>query len=232
MADPLVHDYCNPLVIQAPRIGFLNLLGSNGETLLRQDREILEATFDSVQVSAVAVPPCDVLVVYCKIQPSGDIGGRMGGLGGLVREAGAPIVIVASENDADSYIAALAPVMAPSGQVQANFILTVNRRGPLFAQFLLRLFQKMFEGKTMPEAWVELLPQVPGARHEDTPETITPGCLHVVFERISKAKDFSQEGKHSRERAPARTWPAWSMPLDLWKDKLAESEQGGAVAWL
>jgi hypothetical protein len=171
----------DPLVIQGPRIGFLNLLGADGEGLLRQDWEVLRAIFASAEHGKDAVPDCDILIVYCQIQGSGDVRGHRGGLRSIATEAGATIIVVAAENEGNAYVAA----MGAAGAVQANFILTVKRKGQCFAQFLLRLFQKMFEDKPMPVAWGELAPQIPGDLHEDCPETVAlMWAGGVVFQRL------------------------------------------------
>jgi hypothetical protein len=60
----------------------------------------------------------------------------------------------------------------------------MGRRGERFARFYERLFEKMFAGKSMLLAWVELAPQMPGHDHPEAPEGIMLAeAGHIVFAR-------------------------------------------------
>jgi hypothetical protein len=96
----------------------------------------------------------------------------------VIRQSRALIVIVASENGVQSYIAAA----RETGSDHANLVLTLKRKGPVFAKFLAELFRQMFGGKSMPLAWVELAPQNPRAAQENCPESIFAAEVsHIVF---------------------------------------------------
>jgi hypothetical protein len=169
----------DPLVIRAPRIGFLNLLGPSGDELLRSDCAALQDMFSSVKVSTTDVPQCDVLMIYCQIDEGGRLLGTPATLRKIMAAAGAPIIVVASENDAARYRAARTSASHPP----VNLVMTLDRGGPRFSQFFRRLFQLMFEGKTMPTAWVEIAPQEPGGSHQDCPGTIFAcGGGHIRFD--------------------------------------------------
>ena len=43
-----------------------------------------------------------------------------------------------------------------------NLVITFHRNGKDFARFFRSLFQLMWAGKSMPMAWVQLAPQIPG----------------------------------------------------------------------
>jgi hypothetical protein len=103
-----------------------------------------------------------------KSRRRGVVDGSKVGLREIIRDSGARIVVIATENTADAYIAGAAN--KPYGR--ANLVMTLQRRGNRFASFYVRLFKMMFAGDTMPVAWVKLAPQVPGAEHEDTPGSI------------------------------------------------------------
>jgi hypothetical protein len=170
----------DPLVIISPTIGFLNLLGSSADSLLNDDKAALQHLFTSVKESRDEVPSCDVLVLYLKISGDGKVVGHEDSLGGLIRDSQASIVVVASANGAPAYIAAA----KTKGATCANLVMTLDRKGPCLARFLAELFQRMFAGKTMPLAWVELAPQARGAKHADCPETIfAAGISHIVFRK-------------------------------------------------
>jgi hypothetical protein len=53
-----------------------------------------------------------------------------------------------------------------------NVVMTLNRKGPDFADSLQKLLSQMAYGETMPAAWNDLWPQIPGSRHPDAPESI------------------------------------------------------------
>jgi len=160
----------NPLIIESPRIAFLNLIGPTAEALMKHDKDALGSFFASAAESAGGdTPLCDVLMIYCDLQNSGAIVGCSNGLRDIIDASTAAIVIVASENNADGYITA----GKRTGHAKANLVMTLNRKGPAFTAFFAGLFGKMFAGKSMPLAWVELAPQITGATHDNCPETIS-----------------------------------------------------------
>lgn len=158
-----------PFCIEDPRIGFLNLLGEKGAELLAADKAELSPLFVSKEVSSRETPKCEVLLLYCTVGMTGQVPGSRLPLRELIREAGALVAVVASENPPDSYIKG---VGKPDGRWSANIVMCVNRRGDTFARFFHDLFAAMFEGTPMPLAWANLAPQIPGEEHPDTPESI------------------------------------------------------------
>jgi len=167
------------LVIQSPRIGFYNLLGSVGEPILEADRAALGPLFSVSEVSDVAPPLCEVLMIYARLQSNGQVVGSSHGLRDIIRSSNAPIVIVASENGSESCIAA----GKRTGYGHANLVFTLRRKGNAFPLFFTQLFRKMFEGKSMLLAWVGLAPQNRDApEHANCPETIFAAEVsHVIF---------------------------------------------------
>jgi hypothetical protein len=156
------------VVVRSPRLGVLNLMGNRASGLIGEDLEALTPLFGKAAQSTVGAPACDVLFVYARVQDSGVVDGSKGGLREIIRDSGAKIVVVATENTADAYIAGA--LKKPYGS--ANLVMTLERRGTRFPTFFARLFKMMFAGETMPVAWVKLAPQIPGVDHEDTPGTI------------------------------------------------------------
>ncbi len=116
-------------------------------------------------------------MIYARVEADGKIAGSANGLREIIRQSGAAIVVVASENDGKSYAAA----GRSTGYGQANLVLTLRRKGIAFTQFFTQLFSRMSQGKSMLLAWVELAPQVPGATHESCPESILPQRLAISF---------------------------------------------------
>jgi hypothetical protein len=109
-----------------------------------------------------------VLFLYCHIEPSGTIRGSSRGLREIIRDSRAAVVVVASENSGDSYIAA----GKRCGYGLANLVMALDRRGDVFPKFFQRLFTEMKHGVSMPVAWVKFAPQAPRAEHADCPGTI------------------------------------------------------------
>lgn len=169
----------DPFIIRGPRLAFVNLLGPAGRSLVAEDRRALEPVFGDATQSEHVIP-CDVLMLYCTIDSSGRLQGERRRLREIIRDSQAPIVVVASENPPEGYIAA-GPATPDS---HANLVMTISRNGQSFQRFFRGLFERMFSGKTMPMAWVELAPQIPGQDHVDAPETIF-ACEagHLLFQK-------------------------------------------------
>jgi hypothetical protein len=156
------------IVIPSPRLGVLNLLGKEGSAVVARDLKALTPLFGKAVQSTDVAPACDVLFIYARVLDSGVVDGSNAGLREIIRDSGAAVVVVASENSTDAYIAGT----PRSGYGRANLVMTLERNGGKFASFFVRLFKMMFSGDTMPVAWVKLAPQTPEAGHADTPGTI------------------------------------------------------------
>jgi hypothetical protein len=168
-----------PLVIKSPRIGFFNLLDSSAKSILEEDKQAFRPLFAAMEESNVTPPQCDVLMIYARVESDGRIAGSTDGLRDIIRQSGAAIVVVASENDGKSYTAA----GKSTGYGQANLVLTLKRKGAAFTQLFTQLFGRMSKGKSMLLAWVELAPQVPGATHGNCPDSIFAAEIsHIVFQ--------------------------------------------------
>lgn len=156
------------VVVRTPRLGVLNLVGDAAAEFVSADLKALAPLFGKAIESTKATPACDVLFLYVRVLDSGVVDGSEVGLREIIRDSGATVAVVATENSVDAYIAG-----APKKSYgRANLVMTLQRRGSRFQTFFARLFRMMFAGQTMPVAWVKLAPQVPGAEHDDTPSTI------------------------------------------------------------
>ena len=94
------------IIISNPRLGFLNLLGHEGEQLLGEDREVLKTSFTNLEEKDAEPPICHVLFLYCGINQDGVIRGTRSSLRQIIQKSQAPIVVVASPNSAEAYRAA------------------------------------------------------------------------------------------------------------------------------
>ena len=174
----LRRDRAGAWLIRAPKLGILNLLATAGTAWAAEDAGALVPFFDGVRESDATTPRCDVLMLYCDVAHDGTIVHDRRRLREIVRESKAQIVIVASPNVAADYMEA----MRETGFGTANVVLTLDRKGPAFARFFVRLFERMRAATPMPVAWVELQPQDAGAVRPEHPDLV---CLmergHVAF---------------------------------------------------
>ena len=152
--------------IKSPRLGFLNLKGAAGEQDLAEDRSAFASMFSVTEESTAEPPSCDVLFIYCDFEPDGRISDSAAGLRELIRDSGARVAVVASQNSVES----CGPAAKETGYGHANLVLTFDRKGAVFSAFYSRLFALMMKGKSMPIAWVKLAPQIPGHEHADCPD--------------------------------------------------------------
>jgi hypothetical protein len=182
------------VIIQNPVLGVLNLAGPSGATLLAQDLALIGPHFSTTQRSEGTPPKCDVLLVYCEIASNGVVQGANRNLRELIRDSGASIVVVAMNHGVDAYIAT-APKLPFGG---ANLVMTIDRKGAGLPTFLAHLFERMNAGTSMPVAWNELAPQIPGVGHGDAPETI------FACERGQLAFGAAQPGVAADGAAPRR----------------------------
>jgi hypothetical protein len=82
------------------------------------------------------------------------------------RSAGVKLLIVASPNDPNAYLKGLNP-----REPRLNLMLTLDRKGELFSEFLDRLLHELAGGSYLPTAWTKLVPQAPGPWHERLPSS-------------------------------------------------------------
>jgi hypothetical protein len=154
-------------VIVAPRFATLNLKGAEGEALVQADTVALQPVLGVAEHSTSVPPKCDVLFLYSDLSADGRIASSQMWLGELVRASGATILVVATENPGAAYNASKG-----LGYGRVNLVMTLTRRGDLFAPFFVRLFEDMKRGTPMPMAWVKLAPQGPVPAHNELPGTM------------------------------------------------------------
>jgi hypothetical protein len=154
--------------IRNPRLGFLDLTGGTAGAFIEEDKAALRDLFSSLEESKDKVPQCDVLFLYATIGDGGTLEGTDRYLRATIRDSGAKVVVVASDN----------PHRKPSPDKpvygHANLVITISRNGAKFPRFFRELFVLMKKGRSMPMAWVSLVPQGPSPKHDDCPATI---CL-------------------------------------------------------
>jgi hypothetical protein len=182
--------------IEKPVLGLLDLSDGQSISEVKTDRETLGSLFFAVLESTTKPPKCDVLLLYCTIETDGRIRGSELGLRELIRESGAPVVIVASENSAERYNSAA----KKKEYGNANLVMTMNRRGEVFGQFFHKIFSAMKEGASMPLAWVKLVPQIPGKDHPDCPVSLLVCEVGQIAFRCDGCVPLSRGGNKSPVR--------------------------------
>jgi hypothetical protein len=169
----------DPVIITAPSIGFVNLMGAEGEPLLAEDKAALSGLFAWAGESTDLPPVCNLLFVYVKVRTDAPTQIRQ-----LIARSGALIAVIASPNEGKSYNANCGRKDNPP----VNLVMTLDRKGTYFADFFHRLFTLMYQGKTMPVAWVQLAPQDPNLKLEGIPDTIFAAEIsHILFEQAAAA---------------------------------------------
>jgi hypothetical protein len=164
--------------IANPAIGFLNLQGPKGTALVDADRAVLAPLFKMSHLSTDVPPQCEVLFLYCTLDAEGRIVGSASTIGDLIQKAGAYVAVVASENKPECYTKAI----PRRRDWRANIVLVIDRKAEKFAMFFRRLFEAMFNGRSMVMAWVKLAPQNPRRYDPDAPATIMVAQAgHVRF---------------------------------------------------
>jgi hypothetical protein len=152
--------------IENPRLGILDLTAGASDALIESDKAALAPVFATIEESKAKPPVCDVLFLYATLDPGGSLSGTENFFRATIRDSGAKIVVVASENPSPP----ASQYRPPYGH--ANIVITLQRNGESFSNFFSHLFSKMKEGASMPRAWTVLKPQLSGQPHADCPSTI------------------------------------------------------------
>jgi hypothetical protein len=171
-----------PLAITAPSIGFLNLDGPRFEAIAARDREEIGPLFGK-KVQAATSPnlTCDVLFLYCAFEPSGSIVGQAFSVRDIIGSSGARVAVLASEFPLDMMSNPdFRKNVARNIHPPVNLVVVGNRNGEAFGRFFKALFQDMWNGVSMPSAWIRHAPH--GPPHADIPSCISiMEITHVVF---------------------------------------------------
>lgn len=150
-------------VILSPKIGFLNLKVGDVSQIISQDKELLSPLFALSEERIENPPRCDVLMIYCDIKSDGSILGSDEGLKKFIQDSGAKIVVVATDNNNEAYVATM-----KNGVGLVNFVGTFERQGKAFGQFYCKLFREMFLGVPIRKALEMVYSQHPEDEDDDS----------------------------------------------------------------
>lgn len=150
---------------------FADLLRADTETYRRYYPATTATTFVNIDELMKAITQSyDVVHLLCEVSASGAIeGSNIIGTELIERccASNVKLLWVASSNAADGYIKGF-----KARGKRLNLVMTINRHGPKFSNFLEKLLAMIVDGDTMPVAWNALRPQVPGSGHQDSPDAI------------------------------------------------------------
>jgi hypothetical protein len=172
-----------PLAIAAPSIGFLNLGGPRFEAIAARDQEEIGPVFgEKVQTATSPNLTCDVLFLYCAFEPSGSVVGQAFSVRDIIGNSGARVAVLASEYPLDMFSnPSFRKNVERSIHPPVNLVVVGNRNGEAFGRFFKLLFQDMWNGVSMPLAWIKLAPHGPPYAPDIPACVATMEITHVVF---------------------------------------------------
>jgi hypothetical protein len=176
----------NDRVIDEPRIAFLNLAGESCEAMVAEDRAEIGGVFHGkVEVATTPVPTCDVLFVYCALEPSGEVVGQQSTLRDLIGKSGASVAVIASEVRSEIlWDRQFQKSLSRGNNPPVNLVITANRKGEAFGHFFRSLFELMRTGIPMPAAWATLAPQT-----RQQPQNMPGSICLMEADRVVFGKD-------------------------------------------
>jgi hypothetical protein len=154
-------------------------LDSRFEELMRKDSEAYKCCYPTTTATTLSEPNAlleavrqgyDVIHLLSDVSPNGEIAGSDVTGTELIAQccdSNVKLLWIASDNDPDGYIRGF-----KARGKRLNLVMTIKRNDPKFSEFLGKLLSKMSSGDSMPVAWNDLCPQIPGASHNDAPESI------------------------------------------------------------
>jgi hypothetical protein len=137
----------------------------------RHYRSVQVRSFPDPGTLMEAFPGIDLLHLFAKIDVNGQLGTATGeGLKASVLldvcvSSNVKVVIIASANDSSAYVNGV-----PARPL--NLVMTMDRKGKSFPEFLDRICRLLVTGSTLPAAWAKIAPQVLSPPHDNF-----PGCI-------------------------------------------------------
>jgi hypothetical protein len=128
---------------------------------------------DTQELTEALKRPFDIVHLLCDALSDGIVkdinGNEISGIELIQKccENDVKLLWLASDNPPDVYIQGF-----KARGKRVNLVMTINRNGSKFSDFLDKILFRMFYGDTMPIAWVDLCPQIPGSSHLDSPECL------------------------------------------------------------
>jgi hypothetical protein len=153
---------------------FVDLLKEDSEVYRQYYPATATAIFPTIQALTGGIGQgYDIVHVLCDLTASGTImdanSGEITGTELIQKccDQNVKLLWIASDNPPERYIKGF----GARGK-RLNLVMTLNRKGSNFPDFLQKLLFRMFYGDAMPVAWNDLCPQIPGSDHPGAPESI------------------------------------------------------------
>lgn len=162
------------VLVCALQTGFDDLLEQDHEVYRQYYPATSKAIFPSIEALSGGIGQgFDVIHLLCDVSDRGTImdsnGKEITGTD-LIHtccDQNVKLLWIASDNPSERYITGF----GARGK-RLNLVMTLRRKGSDFPDFLQKLLFRMFYGDTMPVAWNDLCPQIPGSDHPGMPDSI------------------------------------------------------------
>jgi hypothetical protein len=155
-------------------------VGSDFDELADRDAAIYKfyypattvARFSGIQelIDSLRQGGYDIVHLFCDVGPAGHLPGSSIQGTDLIESCcscNVKLLWLASSNSGDKYIEGF----RARGK-QINLVMTIDRKDEKFSHLLEKLISKISKGLTIPVAWNQLCPQIPGTNHPDAPDSI------------------------------------------------------------
>ncbi len=153
---------------------FRECLEADASIYSRHYRDVSSAFFSELgELHSAIERSYDILHLFSRLSDDGSLlDSKHQSLSGtdLIQECcerGSKLLWIANANAPGGYIKGFR-----AGGKPLNLIMTLERRGAFFEDFLEKLLCRLAAGETLPVAWPSLVPQSPGPWHEQLPSCI------------------------------------------------------------
>jgi hypothetical protein len=154
--------------------GFRDLMDADRHAYSQFYASTETAVFDASDgLIAALAKRYDIVHLFCDVLPDGKLADSSDSIltgTQLIQkccESNVKLLWIASNNESDRYISGF-----NARAKRINLVMTLDRNGPKFSEFLEKLLFKIFYGDTLPVAWVALVPQRATAEHANLPSCI------------------------------------------------------------
>jgi len=151
-----------------------DVLDDDGVIYSRHYRSVNVASYPAISDLSDAVQNgYDIVHLFCPLAAGGlirDTRGKTLAGSELIQkccDGNVKLLWVANENKPEDYVNGFKAEGKP-----LNLIMTINRNGARFGQFLEKLLVRISNGEALPLAWTTLVPQCEGPWQQDL-----PGCI-------------------------------------------------------
>jgi hypothetical protein len=144
---------------------------ADADVYRRHYRKVRAQVFPDAVALVEAVQGIDLLHLFGKVDLHGQLSTELGGrltssaLLDACVSSNVKVVIIASENDANSYVRGV-----PARPL--NLVMTLDRKGKNFSEFLDKICGLLVTGSTLPAAWTKIALQFAGPLQDNLPACI------------------------------------------------------------